>query len=268
MTIEAVPRLLNPIITHPDKTSPFAATALCKWPQPRCMDTAPEDTPAVPPAVPTAVPPTVTSDIPAAISPAITPDVHPETNPSAPLETTPTTPPETTPEVWVDTAVEAHESLEVAITSVQAIFPDWIPTDYEPSGTFPRLKQHNPLTAAVSNIDKLLELCSKQRILDTALDAMTMDRSDDAVMFQLGRQAALAGKISFVLTGERALGGVMQVTMVGVGIIEWLEEATWHSGRNDIPRLVGDELRMDHDGEPVEWFDNAGRPTFYTDEPD
>jgi len=240
MAFVTVPKGVNPSIMNSARKTAIAVTALCKWPQPHSMDTVPEDT--------------------AKVAPEVMPEIT--------LEVTPAITPNISPEVWVDTAVEAHESLEKSITSVQAIFPDWIPGDYEPKATFPRQKQRTSLTAEVSNIDKLLELCSSQRILDTALDAMTMDRSEDAVMFQLGRQAALAGKISFVLTGERALGGVMQVTMVGEGVIGWLEEATWHSGRNDIPRLVGDELRMDHAGEPVEWFDNAGRPTFYSDELD
>jgi len=109
-------------------------------------------------------------------------------------------------------------------------------------------------------LDTLLETARNQRILDTALDAMTMELEGDSTGFALSRQAALAGKVSFVID-ERAIGGEMRIGLTGENLAVWLEEQTWHAGRNSIPRSVGDDLAMSDDGEPVEWFDRKGNRT-------
>ena len=49
-------------------------------------------------------------------------------------------------------------------------------------------------------------------------------------------------------------------------LVEWIQEATWHSGRRDVPRVVGDELSMRSDGGVTEWFDQKGRATFQTED--
>jgi hypothetical protein len=64
----------------------------------------------------------------------------------------------------------------------------------------------------------------------------------------------LSNKVSFTL-GERVLGGSIDISITGNGLIEWLETSTWHEGRRDVPRGVGDELSMHRDGNPREWFD-------------
>ncbi|HJL58998.1 MAG TPA: hypothetical protein QF621_01475, partial [Candidatus Thalassarchaeaceae archaeon] len=105
------------------------------------------------------------------------------------------------------------------------------------------------LTAYLSRIAEL-------RILDTALDAMGTNLYQDETVFSISRQAALANKVAFVLNGERALGGTIEITLKGEKLAEWLEEETWHEGRIEMPRTVSDEYAMRRDGEVTEWFDN------------
>ncbi len=165
------------------------------------------------------------------------------------------------PEVWVDTDVASHENADSAIDAVRSVFPDWQPESMLASNGFPCDERMFTLTGKAPGTTTLLEFCKRQRILDTALDAMSVDRGDSAAMFHLSRQAALVGKVAFVLSGERVLGGVMRVTLVGSGISDWLRQVTWHPGRGDVPRAVDDDLAMTGTGESMEWFDEKGRPT-------
>jgi hypothetical protein len=99
-----------------------------------------------------------------------------------------------------------------------------------------------------------------QRILDTALDAMTMNLEFDTTVFDLSRQAAMAGKVAFALEDVN-LGGKLTVSLSGDDLELWIEQQTWHEGRNEIPRSAGDDLSMRRSGFPVEWFDKRGHPT-------
>ena len=90
-------------------------------------------------------------------------------------------------------------------------------------------------------------------MLDTALDAMAMQADEEGTVFSLSRQSSSIGKVSFVL-GESPLGGTMEVSLTGRDIVIWLEQATWHNGRDIVPREVGDELAMTEDGRASEWF--------------
>jgi hypothetical protein len=47
----------------------------------------------------------------------------------------------------------------------------------------------------------------------------------------------------------------MEISLNGSEIILWLEQATWHNGRDIVPREVGDELAMSETGEATEWFE-------------
>jgi len=58
---------------------------------------------------------------------------------------------------------------------------------------------------------------------------------------------------------ESPLGGTMEVSLNGSDIVLWLEQNTWHSGRDDVPREVGDELAMAVSGEASEWFESPRR---------
>ena len=92
-----------------------------------------------------------------------------------------------------------------------------------------------------------------------------MNLQKDITHFQLSRQAAFAGKVAFVVE-ELPLGGVMEVSLQGDDLGLWLEQLTWHEGRHSIPRSLGDDLGMDQDGTPIEWFDNKGRRTMNIDQ--
>ncbi len=99
-----------------------------------------------------------------------------------------------------------------------------------------------------------LSFLHEQRILDTALDAMARELSENRTVFSISRQAALAGKISFPIPGEEPLGGVFTLEIEGEGLGEWLQAATWHPGRTQVPRSVHDDRAMDDDGEASTWL--------------
>jgi predicted RNA binding protein with dsRBD fold (UPF0201 family) len=120
------------------------------------------------------------------------------------------------------------------------------------------------MTGSSDSLDTLLKAIRNQRILDTALDAMTLELDGGSTGFSLSRQAALAGKASFVI-GSRGMGGEMRIGLTREDLADWLEHQTWHAGRDSIPRSVGDGLSMDGAGEPVEWFDRRGRRTISED---
>ena len=82
---------------------------------------------------------------------------------------------------------------------------------------------------------------------------MSVNLDSTGTIFQISRQAAMAGKVAFPLPGDIPLGGIITVEIGGENLEDWLEAATWHSGRENIPRRVGDELTMDDNGEAVTW---------------
>ena len=165
-----------------------------------------------------------------------------------------------TPLISISTVVQPHEDPRRVVEAVRVMFPDWSP-DVSPSNTnFPNERSAVMMTGWSESLDTLLEATKNQRILDTALDAMTMELDGGSTGFSLSRQAALAGKASFVIS-ERAMGGEMRVGLTGDGLANWLEQRTWHAGRDSVPRSVGDELAMTDEGEPVEWFDREGNRT-------
>ena len=164
------------------------------------------------------------------------------------------------PLVSVSTVVQPYEDATKVVESVKAVFPDWVPDRIPENAAFPNSREGVLITGSTESLDTLLETARNQRILDTALDAMTMELEGNSTGFTLSRQAALAGKVSFVID-ERAIGGEMRIGLTGENLAVWLEEQTWHAGRNSIPRSVGDDLAMSDDGEPVEWFDRKGNRT-------
>ena len=165
------------------------------------------------------------------------------------------------PEIRVSTVVQPHEAPEKVILAVRNIFPDWSPNKNMVKRTFPHHGSADVLHGNTQSLDKFLESISAQRILDTALDAMTLDMEGGRhTDFSISRQAALVGKISFSL-GERTTGGTVEISIRGEDIDHWIEDITWHQGRSAIPRRAGDELSMSEDGTPNEWFDKRGRPT-------
>ena len=94
---------------------------------------------------------------------------------------------------------------------------------------------------------------SSETILDTALDVLSMNLDGDTTTFQILRQAAIASKVAFNLTEKNPLGGVIQVTLSGENLETWIESATWHKGRDTVPRKINDDRTMDKDGEASTW---------------
>ena len=104
------------------------------------------------------------------------------------------------------------------------------------------------------SMNEFLMLLHKQQILDTALDSMSRELSAEQTHFQILRQAALSGKIAFNIPGEKPLGGVITIKLQGKNLKDWIEAATWHKGRDSIPRSVDDEMAMDDSGEASTWI--------------
>ena len=164
------------------------------------------------------------------------------------------------PRISVSTVVRPHEDPRKVRESVLALFPDWNPDSVPAEQRFPSTREAVKLSGAVGSLDVVLMTVREQRVLDTALDAMAMGLADDYTTFSLSRQSALVGKISFVLDGD-LFGGTMQVVVEGRDLGMWLEQQTWHSGRDTVPRSAGDEFAMSQEGTPREWFDGGGRRT-------
>ncbi len=149
--------------------------------------------------------------------------------------------------------------------AVRALFPQWECEVERAERDFPTEDGPVRLSGRAASLYLVLEQAAKHRILDTALDAMSLDLEDDTTVFSLSRQAAFVGKVAFVVD-ERPFGGILDVSLAGENLGLWLEQQTWHEGRHSIPRSAGDDLAMHEDGVPAEWFDNKGRRTMNLDE--
>ena len=134
------------------------------------------------------------------------------------------------------------------------LFPDAPDVTWPPSAVYPT---EADCTVTVENVplDTMMQCIRDQRILDTALDAMTMMIDNDTTSFGLERVAALAGKVAFGLPGHPPLGGTFEVCIEGPGLRDWLMAATHHEGRASVPRSIGDERAMAPDGEVTVWFE-------------
>jgi predicted RNA binding protein with dsRBD fold (UPF0201 family) len=156
-------------------------------------------------------------------------------------------------EVRVSSKVELGESPAKVLEAIGNIFPEFPPAEKIIEPNFPLSNNPHSFSAVGVSIANLLELAANQRILDTALDSMSASLNGEHTRFRLSRQAALAGKLSFTVIGERPLGGTISIDLEGEDLDIWLEEATWHPGREEIPRNIGDDLQMFTDGEPRGW---------------
>tara|TARA_B100000287_G_scaffold403085_1_gene424557 strand:- start:997 stop:1485 length:489 start_codon:yes stop_codon:yes gene_type:complete len=160
------------------------------------------------------------------------------------------------PKVRVSTLVRSHDDPDKVKDSVRFIFPDWEPDYYPEKSPFPVARKSEMISAEIPSIDGLLSILRENRVLDTALDAMAMKAHEDGTVFHLSRQSASIGKVSFVLDGN-TLGGLIEVSLHGTDIEIWLEQQTWHVGRESVPREVGDEFSMDPSGDASEWFQTS-----------
>ena len=162
------------------------------------------------------------------------------------------------PEILVSTIVRSHDDPAKVIDSIRSIFPDWSPKKVPERADFPVIRGAEEIIGRADSLDNLLSILRENRVLDTALDAMAMNADEEGTVFRLSRQSAYIGKVSFVLS-ENPLGGTMEISLTGRDIVLWLEQATWHNGREIVPREVGDELAMTGSGEAVEWFESGRR---------
>ena len=153
--------------------------------------------------------------------------------------------------VVISTRLTGADSPHLVMQSIINLFPDFavsLPDEPEyPSN------QDEIIAAKDVSLQTFLEIIHNQSILDTALDCMSANLDINGTVFNISRQAALAGKVAFPLPGDSPLGGVITVEIEGQDLGDWLEAATWHSGRENIPRRIGDEFSMSGDGDAVTW---------------
>ena len=157
----------------------------------------------------------------------------------------------------ISTKIQGADSPESIIQSILNIFPTVdIGSSELAEPSFPNKLKGYEISFECNTIDEFIDKISKQRILDTALDAMSHNLHDTSTWFHISRQAALANKVAFNLRNEYPLGGTLKVELTKDDLPIWLEDITWHSGREEIPRFIGDDYSMRKDGLSREWFSN------------
>ena len=158
-------------------------------------------------------------------------------------------------ECLISTKIRGADSPQKIIQAISNIFPE---TDSETEEftepIFPLESEDFEISLRSENIDEFIEKITNQRILDTAMDAMTLNLIGNKTSFYLSRQAALANKVSFCLKNEDPLGGKIKIELTKNDLPLWIEDITWHSGREEIPRFIGDDYTMRKDGVAREWF--------------
>ncbi len=153
--------------------------------------------------------------------------------------------------VLVSTKLTGADEPQLVLDSILNLFPEFT-CGLPEKPNFPT-DQDDILASEGVPLDTFLDAIHKQSILDTSLDFMSKNLDSSGTIFHISRQAAMEGKVAFPLPGDNPLGGVITVEIGGENLDDWLEAATWHSGREDIPRSVGDEFTMDEKGEAVTW---------------
>ena len=154
--------------------------------------------------------------------------------------------------VVISSSVTGAESPSTVLQSITNIFPDFATKS---TGEEPTFGQPSNLEFREENVslNQFLIMIHQQAILDTALDVMSLNILDNHTSFEILRQASLANKIAFNLEGQNPLGGVIRIELYGDDLQTWIEAATWHKGRDVVPRKVNDERTMSNDGDAVTW---------------
>ncbi len=157
--------------------------------------------------------------------------------------------------VSCSTVIKGADDPMAVFDSLKNLFPELSIDELQdrPTG-FPMPESTVEWEFTELDLQRILDIIHDHRILDTALDAMSQSLKDNRTTFRLSRQAALSNKVSFCIPGEVPLGGFFAITIEGDDLQRWLEDVTWHRGRQEIPRNVGDERSMSKMGEPTEWF--------------
>lgn len=157
-------------------------------------------------------------------------------------------------EVRVRTTTRGSESPSKIQEAIQFIFPDAKYLDIK-EPMFGKKNNHILEWEGLS-METFLKKIHEQRILDTSLDMMVREIDGNSATFDISRQSASVGKISFPIPNEYPFGGVIEITLSGDHLIDWIQSATWHSGREQFPRFAGDDFEMHDDGESKVWHDS------------
>jgi len=154
--------------------------------------------------------------------------------------------------IKISTRLDGADDPNKVADAMLALFPDFpVPTEVvQPQ--FGSATVHEWVADGIP-IGTFLILLHTQRILDTALDAMGRNMKENTTQFSLLRQAAIVGKVAFPLPDETPLGGTIDVHLSGSNLLDWLHAATWHKGRDHVPRTLDDERAMTRDGEASTW---------------
>jgi predicted RNA binding protein with dsRBD fold (UPF0201 family) len=103
------------------------------------------------------------------------------------------------------------EDPEKVIKAVKNIFPE-----------MDVVTENNSVYGETKMLEHFSEQIRRQRILDSARGIMMKGRrSDEKTIFNMNKQAAFAGKISF--TEERTILGTINVTILADNITEYIE---------------------------------------------
>ena len=112
--------------------------------------------------------------------------------------------------VRISCPIFPSEDPEKVMKAVLNIFPDAVPETTE-----------NGISAEIGNMEHFGEKIREQRILDTARSVMMKGRRGERSSFDLNKQAAYAGKISFA--EEKAVLGTIKVTVEAEDITSFIE---------------------------------------------
>lgn len=153
-------------------------------------------------------------------------------------------------EVTLRTQIRPGDDVMNVSAAIHSLFPDAVVEDFE-NETFPSTRDVEIVCKHLS-FETFLEQLRKQTILDTAMDAMGQQLQESKTVFQVSRLAAYAGKIAFTFD-DVPLGGCFDIHLEGVGLSDWIEACTWHSGRQNVPRKLHDLAAMDAAGDATTW---------------
>jgi len=114
------------------------------------------------------------------------------------------------PSIRVYCPIFPSEDPEKVLRAVKNIFPD-----------IGQSTEDNAIAGDTANLEHFAAQIRRQRILDTARSVMMKGRRGERTIFNLNKQAAFAGKISF--TEERTILGTINVTIAADNITEFIE---------------------------------------------
>ena len=152
----------------------------------------------------------------------------------------------------VRTTLSGADSPRKVLNALQRIFPDAEVNELPAEPSFGSASNQAWSFENLS-LATFLNQLHEQRILDTALDAMSLNMKGRPQPFTSDVWLQSLEK-SLSLFLETALGGVFEISIVGKGLGDWLQAATWHAGRSQVPRHTNAEPSMDEDGESSTWI--------------